>query len=280
MDNPSSSSSASDLNKIINDQQMELGTLSVIKSKLSVAETKISALTSEMSKLQQMTAQRRRFYEFRKNTDLAMLEKLRSELHTILGNLHLDRIEVLSLQDTIEEFKSDQNQLKSLNQELLFRLKEKNGELSALEKSEFTLQANFEETQQSLQNAEKIIAAQKCEIQKLNKDLTEGSTSFGYKALCALPGIVKTGVKFTGTTVVAVEISGRLGLHRYRPLTSSCKKVKGGVKKLYGKIRSKKKTRIPSEFQPPVLQQRYHSVVSVDVNGPPSVSRVPVDVDM
>jgi len=156
----------------------------------------------------------------------------------------------------------------------------KNGELSALEKSEFTLQGNLEETQESLQNAEKIIAAQKCEIQKLNKDLTEGSTSFAYKALCALPGIVKTGVKFTGTTVVAVEISGRLGLHRYRPLTSSCKKVKGGVKKLYGKIRSKKKTRIPSEFQPPVLQQRYHSVVSVDVNGPPSVSRVPVDVDM
>jgi hypothetical protein len=56
--------------------------------------------------------------------------------------------------------------------------------------------------------------------------------------------------------------------------------VKGGVKKLYGKIRSKKKTRIPSEFQPTVLQQRYHSVVSVDVNGPPSVSRVPVDVDI
>ena len=159
-------------------------------------------------------------------------------------------------------------------------LQTKNQELSALEKSEFTLQENLEETQQSLQNAEKIIAAQKCEIQKLNKDLTEGSTSFAYKALCALPGIVKTGVKFTGTTVVAVEISGRLGLHRYRPLTSSCKKVKGGVKKLYGKIRSQKKTRIPAELHPPVLQKNYHSVVSIDVNGPPSVSRVPVDVDM
>lgn len=77
-----------------------------------------------------------------------------------------------------------------------------------------------------------------------------------------------------------MEISGRLGLHRYRPLTSSCKKVKGGVKKLYGKIRSQKKTRIPAELHPPLLQKNYHSVVSIDVNGPPSVSRVPVDVDM
>ena len=135
MDNPSSSSSASDLCQIINEQQLQLGTLSVIKSKLSVAETKITTLTSEMSQLQQMTAQRRRFYEFRKNTDLAMLEKLRSELHTILANLHLDRIEVLSLQDTIEEFKSDQNQLKSLNQKLLFRLKEKIEQVDTLKKS-------------------------------------------------------------------------------------------------------------------------------------------------
>lgn len=75
-----------------------------------------------------------------------------------------------------------------------------------------------------------------------------------------------------GIGLVIVELTGHCGLHS--------KKVKGGVKKLYGKIRSKKKTPIPSEFQPPVLQQRYHSVVSVDVNGPPSVSRVPVDVDM
>jgi len=156
----------------------------------------------------------------------------------------------------------------------------KNGEISALEKSEFTLQGHLEETQQSLQNAETIISAQKCEIQKLNNELTEVSTSFGYKALCALPGIVKTGVKFTGTTVVAVEISGRLGLHRHRPITSSCQKVKGGVKKLYGKIRAQKKTRIPAELHPAVLQKNYHSVVSIDVNGPPSVSRVPVDVDM
>ena len=159
-------------------------------------------------------------------------------------------------------------------------LQTKNRELSELEKSEFTLQGNLEETQHSLQNAETIISAQKREIQKLNNELTEVSTSFAYKALCALPGIVKTGVKFTGTTVVAVEISGRLGLHRYRPITSSCKKVKGGVKKIYGKVRSKKKEQIPSDFHPPVLAGSYHSTVGVDLIVPPIVSPVSSDVDM
>jgi len=207
----------------------------------------------------------------------AEIKMLRARGHISAASLKASRKQLSVAEEKCNQFLVQNRFVIAVYRSLL---QTKNRELSELEKSEFTLQGNLEETQQSLQNAETIISAQKREIQKLNNELTEGSTSFAYKALCALPGIVKTGVKFTGTTVVAVEISGRLGLHRYRPVTSSCKKVKGGVKKLYGKIRSKKKTPIPAELHPPVLQKNYHSVVSIDVNGPPSVSRVPVDVDM
>ena len=299
MHNPSSSS-ASDLSKIINEQQIEIGALSVIKSKLSVAETKITALTSEMSKLQQMSAQRRRFYEFRKNTDLAMLEKLRSELHTILGNLHLDRIEVLSLQDTIEEFKSDQNQLKSLNQELLFRLKEKIEQADTLKKSLDKLcqpvgvhlgvnSDGFVSLLLSDTESNILFANQRpstCHAETQTEHImevavpvaVEQNTPGGEALLVPLVLLSKlvNNIPVTKTQFVSGFIGGSISYEicghvlplplKYRPLDRACLKTASTIKNV---CTGPKKAKLPSELLPiTAVSQEYTSVVGLETHMP------------
>ena len=290
MDNPSSSSSASDLCQIINDQQVQLGTLSVIKSKLSVAETKISALTSEMSKLQQMTAQRRRFYEFRKNTDLAMLEKLRSELHTILANLHLDRIEVLSLQNTIEKFKSDQNQLKSLNQQLLFRLKEKIEQIDTLQKSLDELckpvgvhlgvnSDGFVSLLLSDTESNILFANQRpstCHAETQTEHImevvvpVEQNPTEALLVPLVLLGKLVNNIPVTKTQFISGFIGGSLSYEicghvlplplKYRPLDRACLKIKTACT-------GPKKAKLPSELLPSTaVSHEYNAVVGVETH--------------
>jgi hypothetical protein len=290
MDNPSSSSSASDLCQIINEQQLQLGTFSVIKSKLSLAETKINALTSEMTKLQQMSSQRRRFYEFRKNTDLAMLEKLRSELHTILANLHLDRIEVLSLQDTIEEFKSDQNQLKSLNQQLLFRLKEKIEQIDTLQKSLDKLckpvgvhlgvnSDGFVSLLLSDTESNILFANQRpstCHAETQTEHImevvvpVEQNPTEALLVPLVLLGKLVNNIPVTKTQFISGFIGGSLSYEicghvlplplKYRPLDRACLKIKTACT-------GPKKAKLPSELLPSTaVSHEYNAVVGVETH--------------
>jgi hypothetical protein len=290
MDNPSSSSSASDLYKTINEQQVQIGTLSVIKSKLSVAETKITALTSEMSKLQQMSSHRRRFYEFRKNTDLAMLEKLRSELHTILANLHLDRIEVLSLQNTIEKFKSDQNQLKSLNQQLLFRLKEKIEQIDTLQKSLDKLckpvgvhlgvnSDGFVSLLLSDTESNILFANQRpstCHAETQTEHImevvvpVEQNPTEALLVPLVLLGKLVNNIPVTKTQFISGFIGGSLSYEicghvlplplKYRPLDRACLKIKTACT-------GPKKAKLPSELLPSTaVSHEYNAVVGVETH--------------
>lgn len=291
MHNPSSSS---DLYKIINDQQMQLGMLSVIKSKLSVAETKITALTSEMSKLQQMSSHRRQFYEFRKNTDLAKLEKLRSELHTILANLHLDRIEVLSLQNTVEEFKSDQQQLKSLNQQLLFRLKGKIEQVETLQKSldelckpvgvylgvnsDGFVSVLFSDTDSNILFANQRPST--CHAQTQTEHImevgvpVEQNTTGGEGLLLPLVLLSKlvNNIPVTKSQFISGFIGGSISYEicghvfplplKYRPLDRACLKIKT-------KCTGPKKAQLPSELLPSAaVSQEYKTVVGVETQTP------------